>query len=44
MPFLGERNSPASILTDVLNSFWFEGFVVGFGVGLLAGVLIRRKN
>jgi hypothetical protein len=43
MPFLRERNSEAT-LTDVLNSFWFEGFVVGFGVGLLAGVLIRRKN
>jgi hypothetical protein len=44
MPFLSERKSEANILTDVLNSFWFEGFVVGFGVGLLAGVLIRRKN
>ena len=43
MLFLRERNSEANILTDVLNSFWFEGFVVGFGVGLLA-VLIRRKN
>jgi len=44
MPFLSERKSEANILTDVLNSFWLEGFVVGFSIGILAGILIRRKN
>jgi hypothetical protein len=44
MHFLSERKSEANILTDVLNSFWFEGFAVGFSFGILAGILISRKN